>query len=849
MKKNYFLLLCSLLLSVSFFNTACSEDEVEPVVEAPSFPALVSKTAVAGEVIDITFDANYDWVASISESTYAYFQLLTGEGANATTTKSVSGVAGSHTIKVKVAEDVVYDNAPVAEVTLSMNGESQVIAKLTYPVSQRSVAIYAPKVNDWGAFQGGAYGGELLYAYEEEAMSADASIVMAWGVERGNTEGTDTFFAPVMIETNFDYTVAGPEWMVAAEAGVAGAQEHIIKADAEKLPAESAVETIDIMAAGSETIVASFNVEVTGYNDFILVEGFSAESAYTADGQPQGYAGVDGYITSADTYVAVVCDATGAEVDWVTIDVTSEDATIIKNYIVSATVAENTGATRTANLFFFSKNGVPADLAAMFNEDGSVKEEYAANFATAIVQYTAPATIDGTEVDSEAATFSAVGANFANSWFFDDLRLPIGSKYELHYWGEWATYAHEYTYFTASRPIAALTCYYYDDLGSLVEVSEDNKWVDARTFGVEEEKVKFRIYCEDFNAIPQSAKNWQNGDGEAVVLVEHTDGSYSAIYFHISGKSESGDAGVAFENEQYAGWAGASLVELKEGDELYDTYFAEYSSSAMPAKFYHLTYQAPIEESMYSMVRLTGIGSDLYANPACAWAYYNQMNQTIVMEAPGAGAETPGAVVFMNSMGINQIVILCTLVSDGQGEGGEGGEGDDDEPEVIDWDYVMGNYTYEAWNSPYHLTDMELYNGRGLGYYSNLTGVYKADELIDNNDNHMGTPVGGQKYAISYSYWNFICFDIDNKEIDPQTMQPKEGTGCYALINTIDRPSSIDKILENYSYYDKKEGAFYICFKLRGIYDMVDPNNGNYDLQDGKTDRMHCGKLHTRVDF
>ena len=662
MKKNYFLLLCSVLLGVSFLGTACSEDDTEPVVVAPSFPELVTKTATTGEVIDLSFDANYDWVASISESTYTYFQLLTGEGDNATTTKSVSGAPGKHTIKVKVAEDVVYENAPVGEVTLAMNGETKVIAKITYPVAERVISFYAPVVNNWGSFQGGAYGGTLLYTYEQEAMAADASIKMAWGTERGNSDGIDTFFAPVMIEANFAYTIAGPAWMAAAEAGNVGAQEHIIKADAANLPAESATEKIDILAADSETVVASFNVDITGSNDFAVFEGIG-EVLYTYEGEPVEYGGFEAYITAADTYVTVVCDAAGATADWVTLSAETTDESTIKNYTVTATVAKNTGDIRTAYVFFFAKNAAPADNATLFDAEGNVKEEYTANVVATIIQHTEPATIEGTEVDSEAATFSEVGADFANPWFFDDLHLPIGSKYDLHYWGEWATYAHEYTYFTASRPIASLKCFYYDDLGSLVEVPEDNQWITASTFGVEEEKVKFRVYCESLNGIPASAQNYQNGDYEAVVLVEHTDGTYSAIYFHISGKSESGNDGVAFENEQYAGWANASLVELKEGDELYDAYFTEYSSTAMPAKFYHLTYQWPLDQSMYSMVRLTGIGSDLYANPQCEWAYYDKMNQVVVMEAAGAGAEAPGAILFMNGMGINQIVILCTLVS------------------------------------------------------------------------------------------------------------------------------------------------------------------------------------------
>ena len=158
----------------------------------------------------------------------------------------------------------------------------------------------------------------------------------------------------------------------------------------------------------------------------------------------------------------------------------------------------------------------------------------------------------------------------------------------------------------------------------------------------------------------------------------------------------------------------------------------------------------------------------------------------------------------------------------------------------IDWSAVVSdNYTVENWESPYHLTETTLWNGRGLGYYSGLKGVYKANELKDNNGNAMGEPRDGQKYAICYSYWNFICFDIDSTEINPETMQPQEGTGCYALINMIDRPGAVDKILENYSYYNKNEETFYVSFLLRGIFDM----NEDGSLKEGKYDHEHTGKL------
>jgi hypothetical protein len=238
MKKN-FLLLCGLLLSVCGF-VACSNDDA-PAAPEPTFPELVTKTAEVGEVIELAFSANYDWTATISEETFAYFQLLDGE----TTTNTLSGEAGDQTIKVQVAE-ALSSESHVATVTLTMNGKSKVIAELTYPVVNPAAKAYAPIVNKFGSFQSDYSTEGILYAYNEAEMTADDAIVMQWGTERGNYDDDDTFFAPVKVQANFAYTLAGPAWLAATKTGVAGVSESIVKADATKIPAETETATVEI---------------------------------------------------------------------------------------------------------------------------------------------------------------------------------------------------------------------------------------------------------------------------------------------------------------------------------------------------------------------------------------------------------------------------------------------------------------------------------------------------------------------------------------------------------------------------------------------------------------------------
>ena len=821
MKKNYFLLLCSVLLSVSFLGTACSKDDAEPVVVAPTFPELVTKTASAGEVIDLSFDANYDWVASISESTYTYFQLLTGEGANATTTKSISGAAGKHTIQVKVAEDVVYENAPVAEVTLSMNGESKVIAKVTYPVTERNVAIYAPIVNDWGAFKSGVYGGEYLYSYEESAMAADANIVMAWGVERGNSDATDTFFAPVMIETNFDYTVAGPEWMVAAEAGVIGKQEHIIKADAAKIPADAAVETINILAAGSETVVASFNVKITGANDFVPQLGFALESEYAYDGKA-----INGGVTGsfvAGNYVKVVCDATGAAAEWLTVsEEADETESVIKNYNVTATAAANdSAAARTAYVFYFAKNAAPADNASLF-ENGEVKEEYAESLATVVNQYTQPATIKVNGwLDDTCTTFAEAGSDI-NYWFTEGALydLHIGTKYDISYFGEWAEYGSDNSFVT-SKPVASFKTYAYTLEGSFVELTED-PWAWGESFYDDEELTRFKIYTNLNASTAEGAQNWLNGDYEAVILVEYTDGTYSAIYFHYSSQASAGGddiTEVAFVDPAVAAMYGATLVQLTEADtELFLPDAVDMNGNVIPQ--YHLTYKYA-----GTVLPLTVPSYD-FAYPQAEWIMYEGTNTELYI---GMMTEEPAMSVlnfYKNNVVSVRIVCEFAPMTEGGDEGGNDDEGGS--VETIDWDYVCGAYAVSEWDNPWwHADATRRYQLMGHGFWHNYVKL-ASDCKVDGVP--CGTPKDGQRYGVVYSWNNHAFFNIASTEIDPETWEPKSGTGCYALTDLIDRENDTDKVIDNKSYYNKTEEAFYFSFTLTS----------------GGTVYRHCGKLHSR---
>lgn len=656
MKKNYFLLMCSFLLSVAFVATSCS-DEDTPAPE-PTFPEKTTMKAVAGEPVVLSFSANYDWTVTISEDTYTYFQLLNGE----TKTNTLTGKAGEQTIRVAVADVPVYEDAPVATVTLEMNGQQQVIAELQYPLSQRQLTFYAPVESPYGGYKGGTYGGEYAYAYEETAMASGTVLKMEYGVERGNADEApeNTFFVPVKIEADFEYTLVGPEWMMAAAAGEIGTQEHIIKADNTLIPAATETCTIEVLVAGTETVVGSFDVNITGSDEYFELTTTYMEYTYDYQGVATGVE-FTAYYTAGKTSGLWIYYPAGDTTHWIAASSsTSEPDAMIADIETTFEVQPNEGATREAYVFLTPRAITPDEAAATFVVDGELTEVGQQYALGKIIQHGEPATIEGTEIDTSCVTFSEIGEDFANSWIFDEYVFNgkyLGNKYDVFYWGEWAQYGHEMTSFTASRPIAALTSYSYTETGSMAEVN----WVEARTYG---DGTKFRIYVDDPTAIPADAQNWQSGDYEAVILVEYTDGSYSAIYFHYNetaGGSSSGEGGVAFTQPEYASMMGASLEKLEAGNELYDTYFYEYSSDYAPADFYLLTYEWPIEGvSSLNMVALTGVEAYVQQYNS-EWITWNADNNSISMDPAGVGQT--GAVTFRDDNWVNRVVILCQILN------------------------------------------------------------------------------------------------------------------------------------------------------------------------------------------
>ena len=95
----------------------------------------------------LNINPNVDWVLTIPETMAAYFQIQDGESQVYT----LRGKAGEAEVKINTSNIEDYDLDRVCEVSLTMKGETRVIAVLTKAKKVRSLKIYAAQLED-GAY-------------------------------------------------------------------------------------------------------------------------------------------------------------------------------------------------------------------------------------------------------------------------------------------------------------------------------------------------------------------------------------------------------------------------------------------------------------------------------------------------------------------------------------------------------------------------------------------------------------------------------------------------------------------------------------------------------------------------
>ena len=491
---------------------ACEEKPIEPEVVAPVFPSEVTeKNVEAGETVELQFAANLDWELSIPATEQNKYWL---DDAGMPASK-VSGKAGDQTVSVVFSEDEYYDANVLCEVTLTMGGESKVIAKLTRLAINRSLEVYVAETSEWGF--------KTTYGTEKAAALALTTF-----------EGDVTYTLPIQVVANYDWSLALPEWCAGsikdAESlsGKAGQAVEILLtgalAENVKNGAEGAAKFID---AADNAQSVDLPLTFPAFADRLE---WSEPASMEFDNTGASAMPAIGYVLAMDGYVVRALGWNGewhdtAYADWVTVTPGEATEGLLKMASVTFSVSENTGDDRAADIFVF-----PASLANTKAEDICVSnkcDEFNAPYAQ---YYVGRLTQKGAPKPFMSMVYPADYLE-AEGVFYTDLQPKeeanimqwdiegAESYHKITYTGQWS---HESGTFRISKPFA--TCKFYEDTqypeGYFTkEVTPD--WVSLWT-NDDKSMGKFEMSYIPSSAIHVAAVFYdENGGKVAAVLVEY----------------------------------------------------------------------------------------------------------------------------------------------------------------------------------------------------------------------------------------------------------------------------------------------------------------------------------------
>lgn len=167
------------MMSVASF-AGCSDDDDEnaPGGGKIEFPALQDSTLNAGSEVAITFNAAADWTLT---SSAAWCKFVNGEFTEST----IKGEAGPQRVTARVSDEgQTAEKEDVAEITLEMGGEKQVIYKITRPKKEGAKITVEDE-------EGNPYGEEnpvLIKGNGLDANSVEYTIVVVKVENSGNAE-------------------------------------------------------------------------------------------------------------------------------------------------------------------------------------------------------------------------------------------------------------------------------------------------------------------------------------------------------------------------------------------------------------------------------------------------------------------------------------------------------------------------------------------------------------------------------------------------------------------------------------------------------------------------------------
>ena len=419
------------IVAAAFAAAACQpEGPVEN--QKAEFPEAKEYNVAPGSTLDLSFSANQDWEISVPQNSIQWFWIQDGSFK----LYKLTGKSGDQVITIGVSATEEFDVDRTCEVTLSMGGESKVIATLVRSAKEKTLTLYSAVVAD-GEIQFKEDGSGYLYS-ETEAESLE----LVW-------TGSD-FRLPVLIDANHNWTVKTPKWasIDVPEIGV-GENALNIMGVPSAYPLDPASDKVQFLAG--DKVIKEYAISIPGCKDIFSykMDMSISELEFNYAGQFRVTTGfiegpATGYISGAHDarVLAVTKDGDTYSADapsWLTLNLSDYDATegaeVLQERSFSVSASLNEGDNRYAALFFLPPT-VTVAASELFDADG-VKEDYS--------QYMIPVTQLSSDQEfvamlSNPSTMAAAGATFAVSED-EALKTMFGQSryaYELVYTDQYA---------------------------------------------------------------------------------------------------------------------------------------------------------------------------------------------------------------------------------------------------------------------------------------------------------------------------------------------------------------------------------------------------------------------------
>lgn len=222
-----------LLASSALLLSACSEDNGKDTSDpTPVFPDMATLNIPAGETsCNVSFTPNMDWTVSIptDAETSEWFKLSDG----VVETSSISGKASTEPVTIQVITTVqdVYDETPSCEVSLTMGGQTQVIAKVTRQTAAREFDIY---LSGFSMDEGTQEAIDFSFEYSETPVakyteSSEPEVAPEGAPELIWFTGKIGYMQVVKAESNFEWLASTPDWLTVTARPQKG--EYFVTAD------------------------------------------------------------------------------------------------------------------------------------------------------------------------------------------------------------------------------------------------------------------------------------------------------------------------------------------------------------------------------------------------------------------------------------------------------------------------------------------------------------------------------------------------------------------------------------------------------------------------------------------